>query len=164
MMIQRRIFSALSFATLAMTCWGWHVPSKVNCVLVDRRSRTATTKDRKVDLAFIPKLKSEDFIHVVQRDEPEDTAVIHTDTDDAERSLDEAYAEYTEMLQNVRNDKPFVGSFNLEKPREEGPKTPREKHFLLTALDSWKRTETDSSEFDPCYEDTYWDSWPLFGI
>lgn len=128
---------------------GWIFPSR-------------TTTSRRCVLAFVPVTKNEDLLRVVHRDEPEEPAIIHKDTDATEKFLEEAHAEFEEMFGTVKDEKPVVGDFDLEKPYTTKMRTPREDHYLLTALDSWKKIPEVLDEDSP--EKKYWDTWPLLDL
>lgn len=131
---------------------GWIMPSKTT------RYNTA--------LRFVPATKSEDP-RVAHRDEVEGLVIIHKDTDEAEKFFEDARNEFEELQETIKNE---VGLFtsresNVNKLQQETPRrmrTPKEDHFLFTALDSWKKMPEVLDRDHP--EELHWDSWPLLGI
>ncbi|CAB9527292.1 expressed unknown protein [Seminavis robusta] len=120
---------------------------------------------------FGSKARSETELAFLQGASPEEAAVarhepviVHTDTDEAERFWADAHVEWT-MMNTVKNDHPFVGPpFDLEGRRTTTPhaasarmRTPRESHFLFTAMDSSKKLIVQKKDEDECMG--RWSAW-----
>jgi hypothetical protein len=125
-------------------------------------TKITKSQQRTLALHFVPSAHSEDLLRVGHRDEFEDLVLIHKDTDDAEKYFEDAQLEFEELLGGVKNNKPFFGAFDLEETKAPRMRTPREDHFLMTALDSWKKISNDID--DGCPNELHWEDWPLQGI
>ena len=118
---------------------------------------------RSFELSVVPSAQADDLLRVGHRDEVKEPVIIHKDYDKAEKDFEfeEAHAILEDFL-GFASAKPLPGiqatGTSTKEPKTPTMRTPREKHFLMTALDSWKKMEVQDDD------EMYWDSWPLVGI
>ena len=162
---QAVLLATTSILVTSTTAW---VPRTAKSQTVFMRIGTRTDKVTAIpgfELAFVPDASKSDLLHGIHPHEDDPSPVIHTDTDEVERSLEEAFAEYEELLDREAVD----GSEFLQNDI----KTPRTNHISVSAMESLskqgkqqkaKNCGTKLVQLDPEFENDlfltiYWNAW-----
>lgn len=152
--------SILIISCSLATASGWITTNAIH----HGSSDATTAVSNRITRAFVPGQKGDDLLRGIHQ-EDDASPVIHTDTDEVEKSLEEAYADYEEMLKTEKDETPFVEGVM-------GMRTPRNNHLTLTAFDSSKKLLRKNErtygrhliDLDPgfkelLFETIYWDAW-----